>query len=307
MAGFGKVVVITGASRGVGYAIGKELVTRMSGASVYLTTRQKNLEVLENNLRKDLGVAADNARFRFVDLKDKKSVLKFVDIVKKRHDRLDILINNAGIYHKPPRQAKFTEADIPLHMKEVEETVKTNYQGLKLITDSFLPVMADGSRIINISSHLSNLDLSHHVNGQDMDSLDELIKTYLQSVKAGTCAKNRWPLCAYSFTKFAVNWYTKLLQEQIEIDAKAGQAKKGISVNAICPGTMHSKMNLSKEETISLSDAADVIAYLATLYMDKVGDCYSYLEMPKGQVFWHDMSPLAGSGRELEKFEAVAQ
>ncbi len=307
MAGFGKVVVITGASRGVGYAIGKELVTRMSEASVYLTTRQKNLEVLENNLRKDLGVAADSARYRFVDLKDKKSISKFVDIVKKRHDRLDIFINNAGIYHKPPRQAKFDETDIPLHMKEVEEIVKTNYQGLKLITNSFLPVMAEGSRIINISSHLSNFDLPHiHTKPVlNMDSLDNLMKTYLQSVKKGTCVADGLPLCAYSVTKFAVNCYTKLLQEQIDIDAKAGRAKKGISVNAICPGTMHTKMNLTREETISLSDAADVISYLATLNMNKVGDCSSYPEMPKGQVFWHDMSLLADRG--TERAVAVAQ
>lgn len=76
MAGVGKVVVVTGASRGIGYAIGKELATRMSGASVYLTTRQKNLEVLENTLRRDIGVAADSARFRFMDLKDKKIYFK---------------------------------------------------------------------------------------------------------------------------------------------------------------------------------------------------------------------------------------
>ena len=77
------------------------------------------------------------------------------------------------------------------------------------------------------------------------------------------------------------------------------------SAPALC--TVHSKMNLTEKETISLSDAADVISYLATLYMDKAGDCYSYPdpEMPKGQVFWHDMTPLAV--REPERFEAVAQ
>ena len=125
MAGAGKVVVVTGASRGVGYGIGKELATRMPGATIYLTTRQPHLEQMDANLRCDIGVAADNARFRFMDLKDKRSIGKFVDIVKRRHNRLDILVNNAAVYHKPP--ASVHQADMPLHNREVEEIVKTNY------------------------------------------------------------------------------------------------------------------------------------------------------------------------------------
>ena len=307
MAGVGKVVVVTGASRGIGYAIGKELATRMSGASVYLTTRQKNLEVLENTLRRDIGVAADSARFRFMDLKDKKSILKFVDLVKRRHGRLDILVNNAGVYHKPP--ATFSQGDIPLRMKEVEEIVKTNYLGLKLATESFLPEMAEGSRIVNISSHLSDIpDADSHglgFNNTDlsMNSLDNMMKEYVESIPKGTVAKLGLPDCAYSVTKLAVNCYTRLLQERI--DAKPEWAKKGISVNAICPGTMHSKMKLTREETISASDAADVISYLATLKMDKVGDCTSWKKMPKGQVFWHDMTYMKDR-KPRKRAEAVA-
>ena len=64
MAGAGKVVVVTGASRGIGYGIGKELSTRMPGATIYLTTRQPHLEQMDNNLRWDIGVSTDNARIR---------------------------------------------------------------------------------------------------------------------------------------------------------------------------------------------------------------------------------------------------
>ena len=119
----------------------------MPGATIYLTTRQPHLEQMDNNLRRDIGVSADNARFRFMDLKDKRSIGKFVDIVKRRHNRLSILVNNAGVYHKPP--VSFHQADLPLH-SAVEEIAKTNYLGIKK-TEAFVSVIASDARIINIS------------------------------------------------------------------------------------------------------------------------------------------------------------
>ena len=50
---------------------------------------------------------------RYLDLKEKRSTAKFVEVVKRRHNRLDILVNNAAVYHKPPVRltckAVFTE------------------------------------------------------------------------------------------------------------------------------------------------------------------------------------------------------
>lgn len=213
MAGAGRVVVVTGASRGVGYAIGRELATRMPGAAVYLTTRQANLAALDTNLRRDIGVAADNARFRFMDLKDRRSIHKFVDIVKRRHNRLDILVNNAGIYHKPP--ASLNEADKTMHMREVEEIVKTNWIGLNLVTEAFLPVLAPNSRIINMTSHLSDLrtldttDTSGAIRAQltaadlTVAGLDKLLRSYVESIKV--CLNRKNGLLVFDSLSIALN------------------------------------------------------------------------------------------------------
>ena len=196
----GKVVVVTGASRGIGYGIGKELATRMPGAAVYLTTRMRSLENLESNLQKEIGTAAENTKFRYMDLKDKKSINKFVDSVKRKHKRLDIMINNAAIYHKPPTYVWMSDDSHSLRVKEVEEIVKVNYHGLKQITEAFLPVMAEGSSIVNMSSHLSEIDslncgsdttgvcsfvAGFNDPGLTMASLDKLMSAYIQSIQVG--------------------------------------------------------------------------------------------------------------------------
>jgi len=303
MAGLGQVVVVTGASRGIGYCIGKELATRMPGANVYLTTRQTpNITSLEAMLRRDIGASSDNVKFRMMDLKDKRSVVKFVDVVRRKHNRLDLLVNNAAVYHKPPASVHQACGSLPLYYKEVEEIIKTNYLGLKTITEAFIPCFVQNSRIVNISSHLGQLSVFNTADANSaklvdsfcdpnltLEMLDSLVKSYLISIKSGSWSSAGWPDCAYSISKVAVNTYTRLLQAKLD----ASHPKLAVAVNAVCPGTLHSKMRQTREDTISTADSADVISYLATLRMDGVGNCsIPQNEAPRGQVFWHDLSPI---------------
>jgi len=300
MAGFGKVVVVTGASRGVGYGIGRELAMRMPGACIYLTTRQANLDEMDQSLKCDIGVAAHNASFRFMDQMDRRSIKRFVDNIKKKHKRLDILINNASVYHKPPHS--LNQDDILVHIKQVEEMVKINYGGLKNITEAFTSALNKDARIINISSHLAQLKVFDQNDPKavklyeaftdpdlTVDNLDNLVKSYANAVKSGSWLEEGWPDCAYSVTKIAVNCYTHLLQK--EFDKLYPQ--QNIMINAVCPGTQHSKMKLTEEETISVDDAADTISYLATLKMSGVGEDKVPRNMvPRGKFLWHDLTPM---------------
>ena len=52
-------------------------------------------------MRRDIGVSSDNVKFRMMDLKDKRSIAKFVEVIRRKHNRLDILVNNAAVYHQP--------------------------------------------------------------------------------------------------------------------------------------------------------------------------------------------------------------
>ena len=70
--------------------------------------------------------------------------------------------------------------------------------------------------------------------------------------------------------------------------------KHFIAINSVCPGTFHSKMRQTKENTISVQDGADVIAYLATLRMEGIGDCsVPQADVPRGANLWHDLNYLS--------------
>ena len=221
------MIIVTGASRGIGYGIGKELALRMPGSSLYLTCRanQHQLTELDNNLKREIGAASDNARFRHLDVKDQKSIKKFFEVIRRKHKRIDILVNNAAKYNKPPASVHDKCGDLPLFLKEVEETARTNYFGLKAVIAASLPALGPDARIINLTSHMANYNIFNEADpasaalkrsfqdpGLTMERLDDLVKNFLQEIKTKTWSSSGWPNCSYSVTKLAVNCYTRLLQ-----------------------------------------------------------------------------------------------
>ena len=59
---------------------GREVGANGNATYILLRDRRKNVKLLENKLRIDIGAAADTGRFRFVDLWDTKSIKKFVAV-----------------------------------------------------------------------------------------------------------------------------------------------------------------------------------------------------------------------------------
>ena len=89
----GKIIIITGSSDGIGLETAKDLLR--SNAKVIFACRNKNktegiINTLPENLRK-------NAIFEQLDLSSFKSIENFVKEIKSKYDKIDILINNAGL------------------------------------------------------------------------------------------------------------------------------------------------------------------------------------------------------------------
>jgi NAD(P)-dependent dehydrogenase (short-subunit alcohol dehydrogenase family) len=143
------VCVVTGASAGIGRAAALELARQ--GARVIMAVR--NLAKGEAVRRKIVEAGGNEAvELALVDLSRQDSIRSFAHELGERHPRLDVLVNNAGIWSNRRR----TSPD------GIELTWATNVLGYVLTTELLLPRLetAGRARIVNVASRLAGeLDL----------------------------------------------------------------------------------------------------------------------------------------------------
>ena len=98
----GKIVVITGANTGLGYISAREMA-KLNAKHIILACRseQRGTDAV-NQIKKEYKV--DNIEFMQLDLNDLSSVKTFADSFNAKYEKLDILLNNAGIMALPKRE-----------------------------------------------------------------------------------------------------------------------------------------------------------------------------------------------------------
>lgn len=142
----GKVAVVTGASKGIGAAVAKQLAAE--GASVvvnYSTSKAGAAEVVSEIVKqggKALAVQADVSK--------KADIERLFSGTKTAFGRVDILVNNAGVYEFAPLE-QITEEHFHKHFN-------LNVLGLLLTTQEAVKYFgADGGTVVNVSSVVSTL------------------------------------------------------------------------------------------------------------------------------------------------------
>jgi NADP-dependent 3-hydroxy acid dehydrogenase YdfG len=136
-----KVVVITGASSGIGEATGLLLAER--GARVILGARREDrLETIRGNIRAAGGVA----EIHFLDVTRRDSVDDFLKFAKATYGRVDVMVNNAGIMPLSPLSQ--------LKVDEWERMVDVNIKGVLYGIAAALPffIQQGAGHFVNISS-----------------------------------------------------------------------------------------------------------------------------------------------------------
>jgi 3-oxoacyl-(acyl-carrier-protein) reductase len=138
----GKVAFVTGASRGIGKAIAKELADR--GATVAINFRNNigSAELVREDI---LECGGDCVLFQG-DVSDKQQARKLIKDVRDVYQRIDILVNNAGITRDRSIR-KMTDDDWC-------DVIETNLNSVFYCTSAAIPAMIDQKfgRIVNIAS-----------------------------------------------------------------------------------------------------------------------------------------------------------
>ncbi len=221
-----KTILITGSTSGIGKATALKLVESGEEVIIHGRNQEKAMATVE-----EIKQEVKNAKIHAVygDIRFLKDIKSLVEQVKERIDKLDILINNAGVF-KPKRT---------ITGDGLEETFAVNYVAPFIITNELIDLLkrAPSARIINVASEV-------HSNHPDFDDLQHE-KDY-----SGTKA--------YSLSKTCLIMFTYLLAEKLK--------GTDITVNTLHPGVINTKLlDLAYGHVgVSTDIGAKNLIYLAT-------------------------------------------
>jgi 3-oxoacyl-[acyl-carrier protein] reductase len=141
----GKVAVVTGASKGIGAGIAKALAAE--GASVVVNYASSKAGA--DKVVAEVVAAGGKAIAVKADVSDGAQAQKLIDAAIEAYGRLDILVNNSGIYEFAPIEAVTVES--------FHKMFNINVLGAILTTQAAVKHLGEGGSIINIGSGVSRL------------------------------------------------------------------------------------------------------------------------------------------------------
>ncbi|XP_046974158.1 carbonyl reductase [NADPH] 1-like [Vanessa cardui] len=267
-----KLAVVTGANKGIGFAIVRGLCKRFDGV-VYLTSRdeKRGAEAVAALQKEGL-----NPKYHQLDITDPKSLTVFHDYVKTKYGNIDILVNNAAIAFK-------SNAPDPVAV-QAEETLRVNYFSVVSACEILFPLLRNGARVVNISSSCGHLSCipSEKLRQRFQDpnltipELSDLMRQYVEAAKQGTHAAE-WGNSSYVVSKVGLTALTKIQQRLLN--------DKDIKVNAVHPGYVDTDMS-SHKGPLSIDEGAQAPLFLALDAADSV----------RGEYVWCDKRIVSWSG-----------
>jgi NAD(P)-dependent dehydrogenase (short-subunit alcohol dehydrogenase family) len=216
----GLVAVVTGASRGLGLETCRQLAGK--GYRVVLTARRDDAGRAAAASLRDAGL---DVRFQPLDVTDEAAVERLVEFVRLELERLDVLVNNAGIFPDPWPGAG-GEGVFEASLETVRRAFETNALGPLRLCQALIPLMYGRGRVVNVSSGMGQLS--------DMN---------------GGCP-------GYRLSKTALNAVTRIFADELQGTA--------VKVNSVCPGWVRTDMG-GPEATLSVEEGARGIVWAATL------------------------------------------
>jgi len=232
-----RVILITGANKGLGFEVVKKLVKGTSGSNNDLILLGcRDLKRGQDAIAK-LG-SPSNVRLLQLDTSSPDSIARATNEIKQKYGgKLDILINNAGIL----KLEKTADA--------AREIFATNYFGIKLLNKHLSPLIQENGRIINVASevgawtlHEMSNDLQNKYKSSTLteEQLDALLQDFIAALesnsveKLGYNEKSRYLI--YGVSKAALLALTR-------VEARQWSGAKNVLVLAVCPGYCATDLN----------------------------------------------------------------
>ena len=223
-----KTALVTGANRGLGFEISKQLAEH--GMDVFMGCRNKDkAELAAQSLREQkLEVSPLE-----INVADTTSVSNAFREISGNVEQLDVLVNNAGVL------LDFGTSVSELSLDNLRDSFETNFFGAFLVTQTFLPMLkqAPSARIVNMSSDLGSVAAM-------TDSSSEQFGVVAPGYRASKCALN-----------------TLTIQFANEL------ADTNIKVNSASPGVSRTDMG-GADAPFSVEEGAAPAVWLATLDED---------------------------------------
>lgn len=147
----GKIIVITGATRGLGFAMSEKLASM--GAKVIMACREQLSGEMSVSKLKSKGLDVELA---VCDVENTQSVTAMAENLEKKYGHIDVLINNAGINTEPMDTTIET-----INLAVFEKVMNVNLRGTLWTISKLLPLLKKSKegRIINFSSGLAQLSV----------------------------------------------------------------------------------------------------------------------------------------------------
>ncbi|MGH6780875.1 MAG: SDR family NAD(P)-dependent oxidoreductase [Sphingomonadaceae bacterium] len=191
----GRIALVTGANKGIGFATAEALLKR--GMTVYVGSRDAE----RGRVAVDALGAHGSAHLALIDMADEGSMAVALAAIEAAHGRLDVLVNNAGVALDG---ASAVDADPAI----VRRTMDTNVHAPARLIQLAVPLLrkSAGARVVNVSSGVGSLAF---IADPAMPSMGKIY--------------------AYSLSKLALNGVTTLFADALRGDGiKVNSANPGV-------------------------------------------------------------------------------
>ncbi|OHE98385.1 carbonyl reductase [Colletotrichum orchidophilum] len=283
---YSRVGVVTGANKGIGYAIVRQLALQYPNSHInngslliYLTARDRSRgEQALSNIQDDAdlkkaqalsahGGAAD-IKYHQLDISDSSSISNFASFLKQEHPYgVDFIINNAGI------AMQGFDANV------VKNTLACNYYGTLEATRAWIPILKPDGRIVNVASVSGSLSSyspeikQRFRNAESVSDVTKLMKDFAAAVEEGTHEKQGWPSAAYAVSKAGEIGMTGAIAKELQREGRQ------LLVNSCHPGYVVTDMTRGRGRKTP-DEGAQTPVYLAIADIGRQSGGYWSDEQP---------------------------